>query len=313
MYQLHKMLFLYTETPLHVGAGKSVGAVDLPIQRDRVTQYPLLQASGLKGCLRDAVRNTQQKDVDIIFGKAGEQGESYMGALAAADARLLLFPVRSLAGVFAYTTSLHALNTFVRAAELSRLNVKKLEELLAKLTLLLPNDTNRAIVGKDSVLKVGKDKGIKVVLEEFSFEAHLDDTIKTLGEWLAKEVFPTGEAYRYWREQLPKRLCVLGEDAFRDFTLYGTDVRTHVKLDPLTKTVETRALWTTESLPVDSLLYAPILLSDTRRSESNQKLTAAEVWQVLQNSVGERMQFGGDETTGQGWTALRFSEGGGQS
>jgi hypothetical protein len=33
MFKQVKLLFLYTETPLHVGSGSSLGTVDLPIQR----------------------------------------------------------------------------------------------------------------------------------------------------------------------------------------------------------------------------------------------------------------------------------------
>jgi CRISPR-associated protein Cmr4 len=61
MFDRAAMLFLYTETPLHAGSGTSLGIVDLPIQRERTTGYPMIQASGLKGCLRDAVDSDPQK------------------------------------------------------------------------------------------------------------------------------------------------------------------------------------------------------------------------------------------------------------
>ena len=53
MFKEQGILFLYTETPLHAGSGTSVGTVDLPIQRERHTDYPLIQGSGIKGGLRD--------------------------------------------------------------------------------------------------------------------------------------------------------------------------------------------------------------------------------------------------------------------
>ena len=36
------MLFLYVETPLHAGSGRGLGTVDLPIQRERATGYPMI-------------------------------------------------------------------------------------------------------------------------------------------------------------------------------------------------------------------------------------------------------------------------------
>ena len=45
MFQKANLLFLYTETPLHVGSGSSLGTVDLPIQREHHTNLPMVQLS----------------------------------------------------------------------------------------------------------------------------------------------------------------------------------------------------------------------------------------------------------------------------
>ncbi len=54
MFEAKSMLFIYVETPLHAGTGRGLGAVDLPIQRERTTGYPIVQASSVKGRLRAA-------------------------------------------------------------------------------------------------------------------------------------------------------------------------------------------------------------------------------------------------------------------
>jgi len=87
-------------------------------------------------------------------------------------------------------------------------------------------------------------------------------------------------------------------------------VQTHVRLDPMTKTVQSGALWTVESLPTDTLLYAPVLA--TRSRQNGCDLSAEQVLQMLAECDLSRTQLGGDETTGQGWVALRLSAGGGQ-
>jgi CRISPR type III-B/RAMP module RAMP protein Cmr4 len=46
------ILYLYTETPLHAGTGSGLSNIDLPIQRERTTQYPMIQGSSIKGKLR---------------------------------------------------------------------------------------------------------------------------------------------------------------------------------------------------------------------------------------------------------------------
>src|SRR5436305_13167855 len=98
-----KMRYLYVETPLHAGVGSGLSSIDLPIQRERTTQYPMIQGSGIKGKLRATIEgdrkelpNEQQNLVDILFGPpaAAGKGSEHAGALIAGDARMLLFPVR---------------------------------------------------------------------------------------------------------------------------------------------------------------------------------------------------------------------------
>ena len=48
-----RLLYLFTRTPLHVGAGASVGAIDQPIVRERPTGLPIIPGSSLKGVLAD--------------------------------------------------------------------------------------------------------------------------------------------------------------------------------------------------------------------------------------------------------------------
>jgi len=314
MFQAKRMLFIYVETPLHVGGGRSLGAVDLPIQRERITGYPMVQASSLKGKLRALADPQGQDDGRVsrdeflaIFGpEAGPGASEYAGALSVGDARLLLFPVRSLAGVFAWTTSRNALARFWREAETTGL----------KLGWELPPEPgkNQAWVSEGTVLQAGDS----VVLEEFSFAPQPEPLVNTIGQWLAQQALPETKEYEYWRDALPQRLCILPEDAFRDFTLYATEVETHVKLDPSTKTVATGALWTSESLPADSLLYAPLLATRSRagkkgagdRWEPTVKLDGEEILKKIEELSLTRAQLGGDETTGQGMVALRLVKGG---
>ena len=119
---LTKTMYLYTETPLHAGAGSGLSSIDLPIQRERATQYPMIQGSGIKGKLRATLEGNpaiSEDMINIVFGPLSTSGagSDHAGALIAGDARLLLFPVRSLNGVFAYTTSYDVLSRFRRDIE----------------------------------------------------------------------------------------------------------------------------------------------------------------------------------------------------
>ncbi len=47
--------FFRALTPLHAGAGLGAEHIDLPIQRERPTRFPIVYASGIKGALREEV------------------------------------------------------------------------------------------------------------------------------------------------------------------------------------------------------------------------------------------------------------------
>ncbi|MCS6774900.1 MAG: RAMP superfamily CRISPR-associated protein, partial [Thermoflexales bacterium] len=131
------------------------------------------------------------------------------------------------------------------------------------------------------------------------------ETLKKLADWIAARALPNTHAY--WREQIAEKFVLLPEDAFRDFALYATEVQTHVRLDPERKTVQQGALWTTESLPPDTLLYAPLMVSASRVDSQNWSTDTVldKIRRVLND---KRIQLGGDETTGQGWVTVRLVE-----
>ena len=296
MFEAKSMLFIYVETPLHAGTGRGLGAVDLPIQRERTTGYPIVQASSLKGRLRAAAKGRLPDDEwKAIFGPETSNASDYAGALSTGDARILLFPVRSLAGVFAWTTSVDALQRFARDCALAGMTPPDLSDLSA------PAEGN-ALVSEDTPLKAGG----MVVLEEFSYSPQNHAKVAELGRWIAKQALPNN--YAYWRDELPKKLVILPDNDFRDFVLYGTEVQTHIKLDPEKKTVQTGALWTTESLPADTLLYAPLMATKSRASGVN--LDGQQVLEKVKGLGLVYTQLGGDETTGQGMVALRFANAG---
>ena len=45
--------WIHTITPLHVGAGKGLGYIDLPIAREKVTNWPYIPGSSVKGVISD--------------------------------------------------------------------------------------------------------------------------------------------------------------------------------------------------------------------------------------------------------------------
>jgi CRISPR-associated protein Cmr4 len=149
--------------------------------------------------------------------------------------------------------------------------------------------------------------GGKVVLEDFSFDPDPSQgaLVKQIGAWLADNALLKTAEYEYWRASLPDKLCILPNDAFRDFVLYSTEVQTHIKIDQETKTVMSGALWTAETLPTDSVFYVPLMATPPRSTGSSFK-SGKNILDKITTLELHRMHLGGDETTGQGMVALRF-------
>ena len=70
------LLLLFTRTPLHVGAGESVGAIDQPIQRERPTGFPIIPGSSVKGSIRAAALDAWgEEKTKRFFGKEDDKGK----------------------------------------------------------------------------------------------------------------------------------------------------------------------------------------------------------------------------------------------
>jgi CRISPR-associated protein Cmr4 len=160
-------------------------------------------------------------------------------------------------------------------------------------------------------------KAVKLVLEEYSYDAKPQAFVDTLAAWLGTNALPDGDEYKAWRDRLPGHLVILQDEVFRDFARFSTEVITRVRLDTATKTVEPGALWTEESLPAESLLYAPLHAMQTRQnvdpntnqriSGAAQRLSAEDVLTTLAGLGLRRVRLGGDETVGRGIVYVRWS------
>lgn len=308
------MLYLYVETPLHAGTGSGLSSVDLPIQRERTTQYPMIQGSGIKGKLRSAAHRAKtsqvapwtEDEIITVFGPE-ENGADHAGALIAGDARILLFPVRSLNGVFAYTTSFDVLNRFLRDMKRGGKQLtwnSEQDEKIEQHTALVP--TNDTITAGDTL-----------VLEEFSFTTRKPPLVDDIAKWIAENVLPQQDEYKYWREKIKTSLVILSENDFRDFVVNATEIITRVRIKRETKTVEGGALWTEEHLPTDTILYVPIYATNARKlkngadGKTEPAMLADAILQKarsLEQSQQGYIQLGGDETVGRGMVCMRWEK-----
>ena len=166
----------------------------------------------------------------------GTKGQ-YAGAIGFSDARILLFPVKSVKGTFAWITCPYVLKRFKKDLEICEV----------KRTFEIPNENT---IAKNSKIKVD-DK--VVILEEYSFDNVCEDDKTTkLAEFLAEE---TGI------KEIKEKLIVVKDDVFKDFVTQFTEVITRTKINNSTGTVKDGALFTEEYLPAESVMYSLAMAS----------------------------------------------------
>ncbi len=313
MFKSKSILFLLCETPLHAGSGDDLGIVDLPIQRERHTSYPKIEASSLKGALREACESkvvindfstfdTDAVKINRLFGfdedkrlsktqletlkKQFDNKTEYAGALAFTDARLLLFPVKSMKGVFVWITCPQVLTKFQNDLKLAELDTINQLYFCANKT----NLTKQANVASTKVCF-----GSTLVLEEYAFETDVKAEVETFAKALADLLFPQDA---YWKTMLSDNLVILNDEDFKDFVNMSTEVITRTKINNATGTVQDGALFTEEYLPSDSVMYSLIMAADEYGEKRS--LKSDKVMSEFHRLRPEVFQLGGNATLGKG-------------
>ena len=111
MFEKQAAVFLYSVSPVHMGAGTATGLIDNPIQRERHTNHPSFAGSGIKGAVRHSFQSLvdEKSLIERLFGPESRSGNLHAGAVSFGDAQLVVFPVRSLKGGYVYATCPQAL------------------------------------------------------------------------------------------------------------------------------------------------------------------------------------------------------------
>lgn len=297
-----QVYWLHTLSPTHVGTGRGVGYIDLPIQRDKLTGWPLIPGSAFKGVWSDHFRATDDNRrsdarLGLAFGRASDRdaNASNAGALVPTDARLVCLPIRSFQGTFAWCTSPLALQMLHRDLELAGM-----QNLPA-----VPPPLTEGAVHRTTATKL-EDNG-RIFLEDLDFSGKECAVATKWATRLADWVFPGGEN-QLWRARFTERFAVVPDEVFDFLTETGTEVSTRVRIDDDLKTVQKSQLWNEESLPAETILAGLVYCDRVYSRESNGVTAADLVGQFATKPLS--LQIGGKATTGRGRVHCVFTEGG---
>jgi CRISPR-associated protein Cmr4 len=152
-----------------------------------------------------------------------------------------------------------------------------------------------------------------VVLEAFEF-SRADGDCADIAAWLAENVLPANEAYRFFADKVRSDLVVLSDTDFAHFARHGMAVEPHVRINDDSGTADDGGLFYTENLPPESILVGLAQASDERykrdkaSSDDAKHLRAGDILSYVfsgidadKHGIGDKpLQIGGDATTGRG-------------
>lgn len=249
-FEAYRYLLMTTD-PVHIGTGgMRLGRVDNSIVREPGTRLPKIPGTSLSGAIRSYAayrygkrtcarqgRHCGQPTCPICytFGsvKGEGSGESHSGVVSIGDARLLLFPVYSMAGPV-WVTSPSALEDFGVSGE-------KVNENKAK--------WNREITSQNHLnlgwLMVEKDGADWTVPEE-----------------LKNKNLP---------DQASNRIVLISDKLYSQVVNSNLEVRTSVAINPKTGAAEDGALFTYEAIPRAAFLWMDVVIDDFREAFPSKK------------------------------------------
>ncbi|OIP35253.1 MAG: type III-B CRISPR module RAMP protein Cmr4 [Deltaproteobacteria bacterium CG12_big_fil_rev_8_21_14_0_65_43_10] len=301
--ELFSICTFYAISPIHAGSGAATSTVDLPIQRERHTNWPHIQASGVKGAMRDHYRkfvkgedkyltnlifgidenndgDVINKDGEIIKDKDNEKLKSLAGAISISDAKLLAFPMRSNIAPFIWVTCSSILKRLKNDLEFAGFN---------PLENVPPLNNEEAVVINGNGQLSGDIRDII-----------LEDAVVTIKSANSVPKLPSG---------FPKteRLLLISDEMFDYCVSSCTEIQTQIKIDSSTGTAQDGALRYQELLPSDTLMYSIVYYS---KSAELNELQATTIQGHIEDVIKDFIQIGGDETLGRGICKITWPKSG---
>ena len=230
-----------------------------------------------------------------VFGPETANASDHAGSAQFTDARLLLLPVRSLAGTFAWVTSPLLLQRFRRDAGEG-------EGLTLPTNVPQPTGETGCVVAPTGCeLRLQHQGQPRVVIEDLLLNPTPDAVVAAWADKLGGYLFPaTDPTSDYWKKALEARLCVVSDNVLSFLLQTATEITARIQLEQEKKTVKRGALWYEEALPAETVLYGLVVASPVMKVE------ATEVFTTIGDLVKSALQFGGSATVGRGLCQLQL-------
>lgn len=310
----HYLTYLYLLTPLHTGGSANEGNL-MGIAREVHTEFPYLPASSLRGKIRAELEATEneaeKKAAGRLFGEKIQNGnQPTEGAIWFADATLLFFPIASLSHHLIWITCPMWLERWNRW-----LPDKSLSDLIKTSRKTLAREDKSAIASFQTERLYLQTALLKKSHLEILQLSDTNLILNCLENLVQADTLLT---------QLGNKLLILTDGDCAALVELGLQREVRVTLEDHSKTVKGGSFRSEEAIPPEAVLFFPWGMKPPKKAvstsakpdppekaeaeakkPSEEALADTEIRKVTCNKLNARLQFGGLEGLGRGWSELK--------
>ncbi len=236
MTYITKPMIIETKTNLHVGNGDmNFDIVDKRVQRDSISELPIINSSSLKGALRNHFDDTERdscmidtEKLNFVFGvEEDSNGNSSQGYIKFLDSYLLFLPLRSDKRAYYHVTSKENLTLFCKFYEDLGYEMEELKEQIDEL------DDNKIFDdGTAYIEDIKCDKSIKDISKltelfgDINIAIFSDENFNEVVNHLpviARNKLKNGQSKNLWYEEIVPRKSIF-YTVMLDYSNYGRRV-----------------------------------------------------------------------------------------
>lgn len=274
------LTYSYLLTPLHTGASSQAGNM-MGIAREAQTELPYLPSSSLRGKIRSVLEAMHPNEAGLFFGERIKDGnQPTEGEVWFVDATLLLFPIASYSHQFVWITCPLWLSRWNRW-----LKNEQFDKLIQEWRSILQGDTKKAIASV---------KGTQIYLQGALLNANEIEPIDAKAAcWDCFKSIPDGNGIL----ELQQKLVILTDDDCAAFVEIGLQREVRNALKQEDKIALPGAFRSEEAIPSETILFFPWGMKPNKDEQRTEKVRNS-----ITEILNDRLQFGGLEGLGRGWT-----------
>ncbi len=279
---MNYLTYSYLLTPLHTGASSQAGNM-MGIAREAHTDLPYLPSSSLRGKIRSVVEAEYPECAGKLFGERLKDGQQPTeGEVWFADATLLFYPIASYSHQYVWITCPLWLSRWNRWYQDPHIH-----ELIQSWRQTLTGEGEN----KSAITSVTGDQ---IYLQGARLTATDLQRIDAKAVcWEAFDKIPNGNGVL----DLRQKLMILSDGDCGALVETGLQREVRVMLNPEEKTAVDGSFRSEEAIPSETVLFFPWGLKVSKFAEQTRAMR-----EFLEKSLNDKLQFGGLEGLGRGWT-----------